>query len=59
MENLKCIMDLSCARLLVLLSLNFEQKRITINVYVVRLNVCNYEVIKLVVFCAHNEIMKL
>lgn len=48
-------MDHSSVRLLVLLSLNFEHKRITINVYVVRLNVCNQGVIQLAVFCAHDS----
>ena len=53
-----CIMDHSSVRLFVLLSLNFEHKRITINVYrrcmIKVLNACNQEVIQLVVFRAHN-----
>lgn len=53
-----CIMDHSSVRLFVLLSLNLEHKRITINVYrrcmTKLLNACNQEVIQLVVFRAHN-----
>ena len=53
-----CIMDHSSVRLFVLLSLNFEHKRITIKVYrrcmTEVLNACNQEVIQLVVFRAHN-----
>ena len=53
-----CIMDHSSVRLFVLLSLNFEHKRITIKVYrrcmTKVLNACNQEVIQLVVFRAHN-----